>query len=146
MALIKCDECGAVISSGARVCPHCGYPVPVEKTLNKGVKNTITIVRILTLCLAIVFAVLFVVSLINLRRDYQMVKAQLDRKSMGTSWTEQWHEENYGDLPAPDVEVDYGANLQSTLLWSAIKFMLMLVFIILTLEIDSRKLMRRSRK
>ena len=146
MALIKCDECGSTISSSARVCPACGYPVPLQKNASQGAKITVTTVRFIALGLALLFAVLFIISFSGVSKDYNMVKAQVDRKSMSTSWTEQWHQENYGNLDIPDINADYGAQLQGSILWCAIDFMLMLVFAIIALELDTKKFLRRSRR
>ena len=30
MALIKCPECGNVVSDMATACPKCGYPIEIE--------------------------------------------------------------------------------------------------------------------
>ena len=35
MALIKCKECGAMISDKAGHCPHCGAPVEIQATVCK---------------------------------------------------------------------------------------------------------------
>lgn len=35
MAIIKCKECGADISSEARTCPHCGCPSKKEAEYQK---------------------------------------------------------------------------------------------------------------
>lgn len=34
MAIIKCPECNADISSQAKTCPHCGYPVKPEEKIS----------------------------------------------------------------------------------------------------------------
>jgi len=34
MALIKCEECGNMISDKASVCPHCGYPFDIQEDSN----------------------------------------------------------------------------------------------------------------
>lgn len=33
MALIKCSECGKEVSSKAKVCPNCGNPIAIDKTV-----------------------------------------------------------------------------------------------------------------
>ena len=38
MALIKCPECGNNVSTSAKICPHCGFPL--EEKINKN-ENTI---------------------------------------------------------------------------------------------------------
>ena len=35
MALIQCKECGASVSDGAAVCPHCGVGLPALSTPEK---------------------------------------------------------------------------------------------------------------
>lgn len=35
MALVKCKECGADISSGATACPHCGNPINPTSSVQK---------------------------------------------------------------------------------------------------------------
>ena len=51
MALIKCKECGKEISSKAKSCPNCGYPIEEEvdfstqETKEKLVKNDNKIVE-----------------------------------------------------------------------------------------------------
>ena len=34
MALVKCAECGATVSTGARSCPACGYSARGEQCYN----------------------------------------------------------------------------------------------------------------
>lgn len=35
MALIKCSECGGMVSDKAEVCPHCGAPIKHEEQINE---------------------------------------------------------------------------------------------------------------
>ena len=34
MALIKCPECGKEVSTAAKTCPHCGYPLKEQTATN----------------------------------------------------------------------------------------------------------------
>lgn len=34
MALINCPECGKDVSTSADACPHCGYPINKQASLN----------------------------------------------------------------------------------------------------------------
>lgn len=60
MAMIQCRECGADISSEAKLCPHCGCPRKQRKRIPKKVIWCTLIVLALTI---IVSAIVFVVSL-----------------------------------------------------------------------------------
>ena len=39
MALIKCPECGKEISSEAKACPYCGYPINKEEIQKPSIKS-----------------------------------------------------------------------------------------------------------
>ena len=41
MALIKCPECNAMVSSSAESCPKCGYPMPTLKRIKEEYKMCI---------------------------------------------------------------------------------------------------------
>ena len=59
MSLIKCSECGKEISSHAKNCPHCGFPISKNNTKAK-LSNLMKPLNILSLVFSILmmFAVL----------------------------------------------------------------------------------------
>ena len=62
MALIQCPECNCEISSKAKICPKCGYPLEskdiinasIEKQGKKIVKNKKIIISITVVIIALV--------------------------------------------------------------------------------------------
>jgi ABC-type ATPase with predicted acetyltransferase domain len=61
MALKKCHECGAEISTAAKACPKCGAPAPLE-AIGKGLMGLgclLILVPIAIVLLIIVFSVIF---------------------------------------------------------------------------------------
>ena len=76
MALINCPECKNQISNAACSCPHCGYQLIKEHTVNSStlhrvekIENFIhrhqTLIGILFLCLAAVFVILAITRFTN---------------------------------------------------------------------------------
>lgn len=53
MALTKCNECGAEISSKAMACPKCGYPAGFKRTMKRAILLQVIV-------LLVVFAFMFV--------------------------------------------------------------------------------------
>lgn len=143
MALIKCTECGNKVSTNARVCPNCGYPVPQVREENEKVARTTYYIKLALYALGAVFAIIALISLIGMRHDYKMVKAQIDRESMGYEWTEAWHTENYGKLDVPSLTEDYGGELQKDLVGLGIWIILSLAFFVLALQLDHIKFLKR---
>lgn len=58
MAMIQCRECGSDISSEAKLCPRCGCPSKVKKTIPKKLIVFVLIALMTILCAVIVFKIL----------------------------------------------------------------------------------------
>lgn len=142
MAMIICAECGAKISDKGRVCPNCGYPVPQQKVNSRPVANTIFAIRMVALAIGVIFTIIFIVAAFSTKHQFDMVLAKKDRQNMGVNWSEQWHQEKYGDLEAPDLSVDYTVLLQKDFLYCALYLCIALVGYIVALDLDKRKFLK----
>ena len=58
MALIKCPECKKKISNTIKTCPNCGYELKEE---DRKVKKKKPILKIIILCILLIFVVGFAV-------------------------------------------------------------------------------------
>ena len=139
MALIKCSECGFNVSTKARVCPNCGYPVPVKHEKDIKLSRTVLWFRIALLSVGIIFTIVSIISYSNTWQDYKLLQAQIDRESMGYEWSEAWHTEQYGNLPIPSLTEDYSTPLQEGFVWCGIWTMVMLGGYTGALELDYHK-------
>ena len=69
MALIKCPECGKVISEQAVTCPNCGYPINKQNDA-----------RLIPKFVTVLFYTIFVISLIILVTQIVSLKENEDRQ------------------------------------------------------------------
>lgn len=146
MALIRCSECGNNVSTMARVCPNCGYPVPQTHEKNDKAAQIVLIVRIAALALAIIFTIFACVNFFSSRHDYKMMQAQADRETMAYNWTEQWHEETYGSLDIPSLADNYSGQFQKHLIYSAVFVIFALSGYTVALDFNQKKLHKRVRR
>ena len=92
MALIKCPECNAMVSSSAESCPKCGYPMPTLKRIKEEYNN-----------------------MKMLDYDYEFEYAYVDR-SIGEKKAKLIM--NYNNIKFPKDELNVN-NLESLQAWSA---------------------------
>lgn len=146
MALIRCSECGNNVSTMARVCPNCGYPVPHAHEKNEKARIIVFVVRIIALVFAVVFTVFACVNFFSSRHDYKMMQAQMDRESMNYNWSEQWHEETYGNLDVPSLSENYSGQFQKHIIYSGVFVILALSGYTIALDFNQKKLHKRVRR
>lgn len=67
MAMIKCRECGAEISSRAEMCPHCG--AKTRFGIQEGEKKEISMTQIILLIVSLIGTVLFFSGISTMMED-----------------------------------------------------------------------------
>ena len=50
MALVRCRDCNAGVSSQAKICPHCGRPIPSRRSVSEGFVVCTGLILIIGMC------------------------------------------------------------------------------------------------